>query len=252
MMVLFSKLVKTFRYAFSVQGYSTISESSFPARMGCRAEGTDKFTIPLTEAEYSGGVSLAEFHAAFLCSPIFSTELWILSKLGLVEPESLQSSHLMNVAMGDRSCLGPWTAWALDGNRIRPISSTPITTTTTNSATESEGATKKKDPVVPCQIMRARFHGKPFCDTWWAVELADDEQVSSSSSTAGERVRHPQLVFGTYMIHSSQDDDDSSTTGVARSILFKVVLDPLHRLYSRILLASAKATLVANGQKRSK
>lgn len=236
-----SKLLKTFRYTFSVQGYSTISETSFPARMGCNPKLSDKFTIALTEAEYSGGVSLAEFHAAFLCSPVFSTELWILSKLGLAEPESLQPSHLTNVAMGDRSCLGPWTAWALDGSRTRPVSSTPISTFRSAVLSEPTTAThKKKDPVFPCQIMRARFHGKPFCDTWWAVELAE------ASAASKESVRHPQLVFGTSMIPSR---DRTDSTMVVR-ILTKV-LDPFHRLYSRILLASAKATLIVNGQKRS-
>ena len=226
-----TKLLKTFRYVFSVQGYSAVPESSFPARMGCTL--SDKFTIPLTEAEYSGGVSLAEFHAAFLCSPIFTTELWILSKFGQVDAASLESGHLMNVALGERSCLGPWTAWALDGNRTRPIRST---TTATSSTTGTSGAT-----ATPCQIMRARFRGRPFCDTWWAVDLA--ESTSSSTKEGGETtVRHPHLVFGTAMIPSP---DDSVTKRVLSTIL-----NPLHRLYSRLLLASAKATLVVEGQKR--
>jgi len=218
-----SKLLKTFKYAFSVKGFHSVPESSFVARMGCAA--SDKFTIELTETEYSGGVSLAEFHAAFLCSPVFQTELWILSKFGQVDAESLKPSHLTNVAMGDRSCLGPWTAWAVDGKRTQAV-----------STTSGDDSTTKIKPA--CQIMRARFKGKPFCDTWWSVELQD------ASSTGGDALRHPQLVFGTAMI---QSDDDSTMVR-----LITKVLDPLHRMYSRILLASAKANLVVEGQKRAR
>ena len=234
-----TKLLKTFRYFYSVQGYTTIPTSTFPARMGCSL--SDKFTIPLTEAEYPGGVSLAEFHAAFLCSPIFTTELWILSKLGQIDRASLEPSHLTNVAMGERSCLGPWTAWALDGNRTRPVRSL-TTTSTTSDASANPNDLLAATAVVPCQIMRARFRGRPFCDTWWAVELTESTTTTTSAKSGETRVRHPLLAFGTAMIASP---DDSATKRVLSTIM-----DPLHRLYSRLLLASAKATLVVEGQKR--
>lgn len=72
----------------------------------------------------------------------------------------------------------------------------------------------------------------PFCDTWWAVELGDAAPDDDSHQ------RHPELVFGTALI--------GEESGAARLLI------PFHHLYSRLLLASCKATLVTEGQKRAR
>ena len=242
---MFSKLLLTFRYFVSVQGHHSVPASSFPARMGCAS--SDRFTVTLTEAEYAGGVSLAEFHAAFLCSPIFQMELWILSKVLQREDfdaVTIQPRHLRDVALGERSRVGPWTAWAVDGNRTRAVSSTTTTTTTTSTTSSSSSNNKPA-----CQIMQCRIHNKPFCETWWAVELEEEPAVAAPASSVV--VRHPQLVFGTALIPSNDENNESSSISFRRQLLTQA-MTPLHRLYSRLLLASAKATLVVEGQKRER
>jgi len=243
---MFSKVLLTFRYLVSVKGYHSVPANSFPARMGCAS--SDRFTVTLTEAEYAGGVSLAEFHAAFLCSPVFQMELWILSKVLQREDfdaVTIQPRHLRDVALGERSRVGPWTAWAVDGNRTRAVSSTTTTTSTATTPSTSSSSSSNNKPA--CQIMQCRIHNKPFCETWWAVELEEEPAVAPALSVV---VRHPQLVFGTALIPSNDENNESSSMSFRR--LLTKAMTPLHRLYSRLLLASAKATLVVEGQKRER
>jgi hypothetical protein len=179
--------------------------------MGCKK--SDMFRVSVTEAESADGtVTLQEFHAAFLSSPVFRNELWILSKMGVADPEMTSTGHVADVASGEKSSFGPWTAWAVDGSREKAV-------------------TAQSDPASACVVMRCYISGKPFCDTWWAVEKTPENDL-------------PELVFGTAM-KAPYDGKGSSMS----SLLVKV-LHPFHRLYSRILLASAKATLLDLHQQR--
>jgi hypothetical protein len=172
------------------------------------------FRVSVTEAESAdGAITLQEFHAAFLSSPVFRNELWMLSKMGVADLEMTSTGHVADVASGEKSSFGPWTAWAVDGSREMAV-------------------TAQSDPASACVIMRCYIAGKPFCDTWWVVQKSTDNEL-------------PELVFGTAM----KAPYDGSKGNFMSSLLVKV-LDPFHRLYSRILLASAKATLLDLHQKR--
>jgi hypothetical protein len=193
---MFSTIFKTLKTVFMVRGFKSTLESAFPVRMG--SKDSDMFRIAITDDELVSGVSLSDFHAAFLSSPIFQMELWLLSKITTIDTATTTREHLHQVATGEMSTFGLWTAWAVEGNRNGQV-------------------TRRSDPTSRCQIMRCYIKGKPFCDTWWSVEKRKDSQ-------------YPELVFGTSFIKE-------------RSLATNL-LDPLHRLYSRLLIASAKVTLI--------
>jgi hypothetical protein len=202
--IMLSTLWRTLRYTFAVRGHYSTPSASFPIRMGCKQ--SDMFRLGVTESESADGVTLRDFHAAFLSSPLFRTELWILSKIGAAHPEMTSHEHLLDVASGEKSSFGPWTSWAVNGSREKAV-------------------TAQSDPASACVVMRCYVSQKPFCDTWWAVEKTLDNKL-------------PELVFGTAMKLPKSEKGWSITS------LQLTVLDPVHRLYSRILLASAKATLL--------
>jgi hypothetical protein len=207
-----STLWTTLRYTFAVRGYYETPSSSFPTRMGCKR--SDMFRLSVTESESADSpITLQEFHAAFLSSPVFRTELWMHSMIGVGNSETTSDAHAKDVASGEKSSFGPWTSWARDGSHEKKL-------------------TPQSDPTSACVVMRCYISGKPLCDTWWAVEKTVDNEL-------------PELVFGTAM-KAPYDGTDGSFMS---SLLVKV-LDPFHRLYSRILLASAKATLLDLHQQR--
>jgi hypothetical protein len=190
-------MFKTLKTAFSVRGYKSTPESAFPIRMGSKE--SDMFRIAITDDELASGVSLSDFHAAFLSSPVFQTELWLLSKFNIIDDTAtITREHLNQVATGEMSTFGLWTAWAVEGSRNGQV-------------------TSRSDPTSRCQIMRCYIKGKPFVDTWWSVEKQKD-------------TRYPELVFGT-----SPLQEKSLATNL---------LAPCHRLCSRLLIASAKVTLI--------
>jgi hypothetical protein len=164
--------------------------------------------LSVTESESADSpITLQEFHAAFLSSPAFRNELRIFSMMGLTDVKMTTPTQAKDVASGEKSTFGPWTAWAVDGSREKAL-------------------TAQSDPASACVVMRCYISGEPFCDTWWAVEKTLDNEL-------------PELVFGTAM----KAPYDGANGSFMSSLLVKV-LDPFHRLYSRILLASAKATLL--------
>jgi hypothetical protein len=172
------------------------------------------FRLSVTESESADSpITLQEFHAAFLSSPAFRNELRIFSMIGVGNPETTSDAHAKDVASGEKSSFGPWTAWAVDGSREKAV-------------------TAQSDPASACVVMRCYIAGKPFCDTWWAVEKTLDNEL-------------PELVFGTAM----KAPYDGSNGSFMSSLMVKA-LDPFHRLYSRILLASAKATLLDLHQRK--
>lgn len=258
---MWSKFFSTLRYACEVRGYNNSNNlthqslptvtnaTTFPSRMGCT--DSDRFTIPLYETEYPGGISLAEFHAAFLCSPLFQFELWIHHKFFNVgvDAVTMQPSHLHAVAMGDQSSVGPWTAWAVEGSRTRPVVSSHLLDNNPKMVSSAVN-TPLQTQSSACLIMRCRIHDKPFCDTWWAVELSDVNN-DSSSRTCENKVQpplHPQLAFGTALTIMQRSGEWDSQTNFLQRISLRL-LDPFHRLYSRLLLGSAKAVLIAERKK---
>jgi hypothetical protein len=95
------------------EGYTATSPSSFPHRMGCT--NSDMFRIGVSATEvlpFVGGVTLADFHAAFLTSPLFKLELWLLSMSGYANKDTLDNVHLHAVSRGEERSFGPWsTCW---------------------------------------------------------------------------------------------------------------------------------------------
>ena len=221
-----------------VKGHYTVPEKKFPCRMGC--QNSDMFRIALNSNDdeyFSDGISLSEYHAAFLCSPLFQMELWLLTKLGIIaniDPITTTTQHLQSVATGDHSSFGPWTTWAVEGNRLRPIASVSKNSSSSSSDNSSDAKSNKSSSpepssvtATPCVIMRCRTRHAPFCDSWWALELED-----ATNQQQQDEYCRPELVFGTALIGNSQN-----------SILTRL-MTPLHRFYSRLLLANCKATLV--------
>ena len=204
------------KYLFHVKGSRTIPHSSFPYRMGCH--DSDMYTISICYDEYfTHGISLSEYHAAFLCSPLFQIELWLLSKISTIDRITTTKDHLQSVALGDHSSFGPWTTWAIEGSRTQSILEASNGTT---SLSPKETTTQSK---FPCVIMRCRTNRGPFCDTWWALDIEDDPHKHKP---------HLQMKFGTSLI------------GIHKSSLMVQILTPFHDLYSRLLLSSCMATLV--------
>jgi hypothetical protein len=197
-------IIKAISALSSVRGYYRVASSAFPIRMG--ATNSDMFRIDFVDEDNTLGVSLQDFHLAFLTSPLFQFELWILSFATVSDPATTTTEHLAAVTSGDKSSFGPWTAWAVEGKRSAPL-------------------TASSEPASACQIMRCYIQGKTFCDTWWAVEKVADRP-------------NPELVFGS----AFKFCDDH------KPLMFRV-LDPLHRLYSRLLLASAMINLIQQKQK---
>jgi len=196
---MFRMILQTLKYAVQVRGFPSAPSNSFIRRMA--AKESDMFRIEVDELP----VSLEDFHYSFLSSPLFRIELWILGRFTRVDPVIMSTEHLRQVAQGDKASFGPWTSWGVEGKRNERISSS-------------------SDPTSACQIMRCYISGKPFCDTWWAVEKTPNSQS-------------PELVFGTAMNQ--------------KSILF-TLLGPFHRLYSRLLLASAKYNLIRQTEMTNK
>ena len=236
-----NRVFLTLKYMLRIEGDSTVPVKSFPYRMGCH--NSDMFRIVIdnnTDNEYfSDGISLSEYHAAFLCSPIFQMELWLLKQLGIIstnniDPITTTIQHLQGVATGDHSSFGPWTTWAVEGNRSRSIGSVSNILSTSSSIGSKE--TSSSSTATPCVIMRCRTRHGPFCDTWWALELEEE----TTSNHQQQQRRRPQLVFGTSLLNGYQN-----------SILVRL-MTPLHRLYSRLLLANCKATLVYKYQKHQR
>jgi hypothetical protein len=192
---------------------------------------------------FSDGISLSEYHAAFLCSPVFQMELWLLTRLGIVsniDPITTSIQHLQGVATGDHSSFGPWTTWAVEGNRSRPIT---VSSSNSDIGTDTKSNTASSKPVssipeaAPCVIMRCRTRHGPFCDTWWALEFDD---ATGTNQEQQQQNCHPQLVFGTALIGSSHHS------------MFTWIMTPLHRFYSRLLLANCKANLVYQYRKHQR
>ena len=135
---------RVIEYTLSVRGYMTAPSSSFVMRR--KSEGksqafeSDMFRIDVTQKELAHGVTLQDFQAAFLTSPLFRLELWILRMAGAADAETTTPSHLENVAQGNERGFGPWIALANEMKRDVLIS-------------------EKSSGTSACRIMRAYFQG---------------------------------------------------------------------------------------------
>eukprot|EP00339_Tiarina_fusa_P018807 CAMPEP_0117024460 /NCGR_PEP_ID=MMETSP0472-20121206/18167_1 /TAXON_ID=693140 ORGANISM="Tiarina fusus, Strain LIS" /NCGR_SAMPLE_ID=MMETSP0472 /ASSEMBLY_ACC=CAM_ASM_000603 /LENGTH=203 /DNA_ID=CAMNT_0004730905 /DNA_START=58 /DNA_END=669 /DNA_ORIENTATION=- len=185
-------MISILKHAFQVRGYKKVPATSFPYQMG--ATNSDMFRVDVDHP-----TSLAEFHAAFLSSPLFQLEILLLSYVTKMDPKVRTPECIFGVATGEYSTYGPWSAWAVDGVKGQSIS----------AASTGKNASS-------CQIMRCHVNGKAFCDTWWAVEKTAESET-------------PELVFG---------------TALKKSHWSSTLLDPVHRIYSRLLLGSAKFKLL--------
>jgi hypothetical protein len=122
-------------------------------------------------------------------------------------------------------------------------------------------------------VMRSSIFGKPFCDTWWAVQCKTEKK----NNIAENNKMKLELLFGTAIVLDNNNNNNNNsisnnsgdasgttndgytkqttppppttttttTTATARIQQWIVyLLDPIHLLYSRLLLSNAKATLV--------
>eukprot|EP00934_Nitzschia_sp_Nitz4_P004362 Nitzschia sp. Nitz4//scaffold22_size323478//40623//41357//NITZ4_000501-RA/size323478-augustus-gene-0.223-mRNA-1//-1//CDS//3329542917//4352//frame0 len=192
---------KTVQYAWHVEGFRYAPSSTLIARQGTK--GSDSFRISLPNDQPSP-VSLQSFQLAFLTSPLFALERLILR---LVLPRSewptLTTAHMHTVAQGAATKFGLWEDRSSEGDLKAMI------------PTEQTSATR---------IMRASMpDGKggwiPFVDTWWCVEM----------NPTNESV---DFVFGS-ALHSLEDPKK-------KDWLLEAAM-PLHVMYSRLLLACARA-----------
>lgn len=186
-------------------------------------------------SQSNNGISLAEYQAAFLLSPLFRCELWLLNAVGAVPDRStIADTNLMDVATGKSDTMATWKTWAVEGDR-------------------HEGVSLQNEPQSnypnPCIIMRSTMNDRPFCDTWWAVEV-----VTTSSIPDRDQRQHIDLVFGTSLLNhpTFSSSSNSRSTGKMLSSILTDALTPLHRLYSRLLLASCQANLIQSRQERTK
>jgi hypothetical protein len=146
---------KTLHYARLVRGYDRASASTLIARQG--GVQSDMFRLALPK-DHKEDVSLADYHAAFLTSPLFQIELWILSTVqggGSGGKETFQRSHLQAVAQGDQGSVGPWRHHAVEGDvqaKISPLTTLPETAVT--------------------RIMRCHVRGGT-CETAVAIAICD-------------------------------------------------------------------------------
>jgi hypothetical protein len=223
------------KYAlWNVRGHTSITPSSFPHRMGCT--NSDMFRIGVSATEvlpFVGGITLADFHAAFLTSPLFKLELWLLSMSGYANKDTVDDAHLHAVAKGEEHNFGPWSAFAIEGNRQFPFLFP--SSVTSGDETINEMASARKEAESCTIIMRSQFpKDRPFCDTWWAIERPLEER-----DLIFDDRQHIELAFGTALIAGR----NGAVPSLSSSLLIRMTT-PLHRLYSRFLLASAKARLV--------
>lgn len=160
---------------------------------------SDAFAIP-----FDRSVTLQEFHTAFLFSPVFQTELFLLQMLNIVAPVSNQQLSQVGTAKHDQFALWRTIVRRLDGR------------TTMMMKECLDKSTKRIYEARNTIVVMRCYTPSPFCDTWWSIE-SNDGMLS--------------LQFGTTML------------GAYSSSWIVAALDPFHQLYSRILLASAKETL---------
>jgi hypothetical protein len=219
------QVLRTLCYSLDVQGFSAIPTKAFPIRGGFALREApssyypaDMFRLSLTRAElqdqFEEGVSLEEFHFAFLTSPLFALELWLLSDVfGIVDRTTTSSLHLREVASGEKKQFAQWSTVGREGNPDVPVSVVSSRSSKQNSADV---------------IMRVGVRQSTFCDTWWAVDLPISNRDHKQDEAAAD------LVFGTIL--------EEKMTGLSGVTLR--LFDPVHRLYSRLLLASAKTRLL--------
>ena len=120
-----STWLKTLEYVRLVRGYPHVSPTSFVAAQG--GHQSDMFRLKWAE-ENSAAISLPDFHLAFLMSPLFRIELFLLSTLqSSTWKETTRLSHLKAVAKGQQASVGPWTTIMNDGDTNATFSSTSPT-----------------------------------------------------------------------------------------------------------------------------
>lgn len=238
---------------FDVSGYYTVPSTSYISRVGCVPSDMFRIKIYDTECKGRGGdITLAEFHEAFLLCPLFQLELLLLRSLShtIAQSQTTSIEHLKRVAHGKQNSFGPWTYYSSEGNRTESIKSILLSKLKANKANDDNQATSATTTTVSaCQIMQCEPNGpksRPFCHTWWAVE-ATSRNTSGNVSTDSIVT---ELVFGTHLIdHRNNEDNRNNTTIFDRVEPFFIkVLDPIHRLYSRLLLSNAKVTLLHMNQ----
>jgi hypothetical protein len=211
--------------------------------MGCT--NSDMFRIGVSATEvlpFVGGITLADFHAAFLTSPLFKLELCLLSMSGYANKDTIDNVHLHAVARGEERSFGPWSTFGIEGNRQLPFLFP--SSVTSDGETMNERASARKEAESCTGIMRSEFpKGRPFCDTWWSIgwPIEGRDQINDPSR------QHIELTFGTALIA----ERNGVVSSLSSSLLIRMTT-PLHRLYSRLLLASAKAKLVEMLQMRAR
>ena len=122
--------------------YGKIPSSSFVARQGGYESDMFRFEWKGDDTE---PISLQDYHAAFLTSPLFQIELFLLSAVqGSSREKMTNASYLAAVAQGKEKSVGPWTTHATDGECDAEFSS-------------SSSAGKSVTRIMQCHIHGAYF-----------------------------------------------------------------------------------------------
>ena len=126
--------------------------SSFVARQGGQ-DTSDMFRLTwgtTTHKDKEEPISLQDYHEAFLTSPVFQMELFLLSSLPFPNNTKnktdwvstmRQRSHLKAVAQGKETTMGPWTVRATEGD-CRTLFSTTTLDTDGSSVASMTAATR--------------------------------------------------------------------------------------------------------------
>lgn len=134
-----STWLKTLECLRSVRGYRKVSPSSFVASQGGQA--SDMFRLSWKHDETA--LALKDYHAAFLTSPLFQVELWLLSAVqrSAAWRTTTSPDHVEAVVQGQEKSVGPWTLHAVDGDSDAQFSPT-------------------SPPASATRIMQCRIHGR--------------------------------------------------------------------------------------------
>eukprot|EP00934_Nitzschia_sp_Nitz4_P004647 Nitzschia sp. Nitz4//scaffold22_size323478//41749//42501//NITZ4_000502-RA/size323478-augustus-gene-0.224-mRNA-1//-1//CDS//3329542920//4637//frame0 len=199
---------KTLQYAWLVHGTRHAPPSTFVIRHGC-AEDSDMYRIslPYQDPPTANAATLQSYQLAFLTSPLFGTERVILH-LFLPREKwfTLHNPHMHAVASGEATEFGLWVDLASEGDAF--------------GLPRAERGSSSATRVMRASMPIGRGRWVPIVDSWWSVECNPETQsvdliFGSALIQENEHFRIPNWLVGCFL--------------------------PFHGLYSRLLLACARA-----------
>ena len=182
---------------------------------------TDAFYLTLSDAEEGPGVTLSEYHEAFLTCPLFSIELAALRLLGLATADSTSPEHLSRVARGQETSFALWT--------------------------EVQRSTGDEDNG-PVGVEEGVVMSNGFERTWWGVDKDDHGRARLIFGT-GLEPAGPAPQQDSVLDREAPDPQPLPQPLPLPPLILRLIA-PLHRLYSRVLLVAAKNHMVRRRRQR--